>query len=123
MLPKVTSYILPKFVLIYCTCSEHGDEFLNRVGGLFRLNHWLLNALGVGHPSLASVFEASSRASFACKLTGAGGGGCAITLLRSSDPTDANVRSLVEELKALGFTTFVSGIGGAGVRWHDTFSS
>ena len=87
------------------------------------MNHWLLNSLGVGHPSLASVYDASSRAGVACKLTGAGGGGCAITLLSSPDQSASNVRSLVEELTTQGFTTFFSGIGGSGVRWHERFSS
>ena len=45
------------------------------------MNQHLLNALGVGHASLTAVVEASSVRGMACKLTGAGGGGCAITLL------------------------------------------
>lgn len=51
-------------------------------GELMSFNHGLLNAMGVGHPALTKVFEASSRhGGMACKLTGAGGGGCAITLV------------------------------------------
>jgi GHMP kinases C terminal len=45
------------------------------------MNHHLLCALGVGHPSLSTVVNASDECGMACKLTGAGGGGCAITLL------------------------------------------
>jgi mevalonate kinase len=46
------------------------------------INHDLLCALGVGHPSLTAVRETStSCGGRACKLTGAGGGGCAVTLL------------------------------------------
>lgn len=59
------------------------------------MNHHLLNAVGVGHPALTAVVEAAATAGaagkgegegegsfpgFACKLTGAGGGGCAIIL-------------------------------------------
>lgn len=60
------------------------------------MNHHLLCAVGVGHPALTAVVEAAAAASsaaggsagngngtgegFAAKLTGAGGGGCAIVL-------------------------------------------
>ncbi len=49
------------------------------------MNHHLLNALGVGHPSLTQVFEIAAAADCHAKLTGAGGGGCAIVLLPSGD--------------------------------------
>jgi mevalonate kinase len=45
------------------------------------INHHLLCAMGVSHPSLDVVFSRSLEAGFHCKLTGAGGGGCAITLI------------------------------------------
>ena len=48
---------------------------------LFLLNQHLLNAVGVGHPVLGRVCEMASRAGLAAKLTGAGGGGCAIVLV------------------------------------------
>lgn len=51
-------------------------------GKLMNMNHGLLCALGVGHPALTKVAEISAKhGSMACKLTGAGGGGCAITLV------------------------------------------
>lgn len=49
-----------------------------------RLNHSLLNAIGVGHAALDAVVGAAAEKGFACKLTGAGGGGCAVVL--SSEP-------------------------------------
>lgn len=54
-------------------------------GDLMAMNHHLLNAVGVGHPALTAVVDAAASAGphtggFACKLTGAGGGGCAIIL-------------------------------------------
>ena len=38
-------------------------------------------AVGVGHPSLTTVVEESAVCGMSAKLTGAGGGGCAITLV------------------------------------------
>jgi hypothetical protein len=49
-------------------------------GELMAMNHGLLCAVGVGHPALSAVVAEAADAGFACKLTGAGGGGCAIIL-------------------------------------------
>lgn len=48
---------------------------------LFTVNHHLLNALGVGHVSLDRVCHLLAEFGLAAKLTGGGGGGCAIALL------------------------------------------
>lgn len=46
------------------------------------LNHHLLTGgLGVGHKTLDEIREISGGYLFHSKLTGAGGGGCAITLI------------------------------------------
>jgi len=37
--------------------------------------------IGVSHPALDSICDISARHGFVSKLTGAGGGGCAYTLL------------------------------------------
>jgi mevalonate kinase len=49
---------------------------------LVDVNHSLLAALGVSHPALEKVREISSKLGLKSKLTGAGGGGCALTLIR-----------------------------------------
>ena len=102
------------------------ESFLNRLSILFTMNHNLLCGLGVGHSTLTSVFEASQIAGLASKLTGAGGGGCAITLLRSTSSGTSEdhgtyllkVQQLKESLQLLGFEYFSSTVGGPGVKWH-----
>jgi len=47
---------------------------------LFNINHNLLCALGVSHPSLDTIVAEANKAGFPSKLTGAGGGGCALIL-------------------------------------------
>lgn len=65
-------------------CRQHSLE-APRVARLVALNHALLRALGVSHPALEEVDAASRAANAAAtKLTGAGGGGCAITLLHDA---------------------------------------
>eukprot|EP00604_Paraphysomonas_vestita_P001849 CAMPEP_0174821790 /NCGR_PEP_ID=MMETSP1107-20130205/9287_1 /TAXON_ID=36770 /ORGANISM="Paraphysomonas vestita, Strain GFlagA" /LENGTH=161 /DNA_ID=CAMNT_0016039183 /DNA_START=1149 /DNA_END=1631 /DNA_ORIENTATION=- len=49
------------------------------------------------------------------KLTGAGGGGCAITLITG---TDQELQQLRDALWELGFDTYISKVGGYGVKWH-----
>lgn len=48
---------------------------------MIRVNQSLLDAIGVGHPALTSVVEISAAGGYSGKLTGAGGGGCALTLI------------------------------------------
>lgn len=51
---------------------------------LMELNHNLLNAMGVGHPTLDQIVAVTKRHGFYSKLTGAGGGGCAFVLVPPS---------------------------------------
>ena len=94
------------------------DELVEEIGALFRINQDLLNAIGVGHAALNAVTEASQAQGFPCKLTGAGGGGCAITLLQSGIGSHAKIDALKKSLADFGFETFHSAIAGDGVRWH-----
>jgi len=48
---------------------------------LIDINGHVLNALGVGHPSLDTVHSIALRHGLHAKLTGAGGGGCAFALI------------------------------------------
>ena len=45
------------------------------------MNQHLLNALGVGHAALDRVCATALERGLAAKLTGAGGGGCALVLI------------------------------------------
>lgn len=94
-------------------------ETVQEMSQLVRINHCLLNAMGVGHAALDEVFAVSARHGFACKLTGAGGGGCAISLLDDTKDTwEADREKLRQEIDGLGYDTFLSSIGGEGLLWH-----
>lgn len=71
--------------------------------------------LGVGHITLDKVCKITFSYGFHTKLTGAGGGGCAITLLHpdTSPELISNLSSLLEKE---GFQCFQVEIGGDGVK-------
>ena len=84
---------------------------------LVTINQSLLRALGVGHAALDSVCRITGVHGLASKLTGAGGGGCAMTLLGAATPVAA-VGAVVRELEAEGFECFETNAGGPGVLLH-----
>lgn len=58
------------------------------------MNHALLNSIGVGHPVLDRVVSLAAQHQLnGAKLTGAGGGGCALVLLPPPADTVADVGS------------------------------
>jgi len=48
---------------------------------LMEMNHGLLQCMGVSHASIETVLRTTLKYKLASKLTGAGGGGCVLTLL------------------------------------------
>ncbi|ODQ82623.1 hypothetical protein BABINDRAFT_29989 [Babjeviella inositovora NRRL Y-12698] len=79
------------------------------------INHGLLVAIGVSHPKLEKVkMLADEMAIGQTKLTGAGGGGCAITLL-NDEVSEENIEKLTLLYKEEGFETYETTLGGKGV--------
>ncbi|KAF8443597.1 mevalonate kinase [Terfezia claveryi] len=88
---------------------------LIRLGELIRINHGLLVSLGVSHPRLERIRELVDHAGIGwTKLTGAGGGGCSITLLKPG-VKKARMDALVEKLNEEGFEKYATTLGGDGV--------
>lgn len=50
---------------------------------LMEMSQGLLQCMGVSHPSIETVLRTTLKYKLASKLTGAGGGGCVLTLLPS----------------------------------------
>jgi mevalonate kinase len=94
-------------------------ESLEHLGQLMTINHGLLAALGVSHPRLERIRELVDHEGIGwTKLTGAGGGGCAITLLKPNVPQE-QLRRLESRLDEEGFQKFETTLGcdGIGVLW------
>jgi len=90
-----------------------------QLGELFDTNHCLLNAIGVGHEALEAVCTiARRRGRLHAKLTGAGGGGCAICLI-DEGITDDEVDQVIEHLQRdLQATCVRISVGGEGLVNH-----
>ncbi|WPH03743.1 Hypothetical protein R9X50_00662600 [Acrodontium crateriforme] len=100
-------------------------ESIKHLGELMDINHGLLTSLGVSHPKLERLRYLVDQAGVGwTKLTGAGGGGCAITLLKPPSPDEASkapdsssaaLRDLQQNLQEEGFEIFDTTLGGDGV--------
>ncbi|KAJ5128699.1 Mevalonate kinase [Penicillium atrosanguineum] len=121
--PIVTETILNAIDEVTCSARrliespdfEVNDDTLDQLGTLIRINHGFLVSLGVSHPRLERIRELVDYANIGwTKLTGAGGGGCAITLLKPGVKPEA-VRELKKKLAEEGFNKYETTLGGDGV--------
>ncbi|CAM8911424.1 unnamed protein product [Rhodiola kirilowii] len=80
-----------------------------KIEELMEMNQGLLQCMGVSHASIETVLRTTLKYKLASKLTGAGGGGCVLTLL----PTllsNTIADKVMAELEFCGFE--------CSVRWH-----
>ncbi|KAM3430126.1 hypothetical protein NHJ13734_007887 [Beauveria thailandica] len=95
--------------------DEEKEESLQKVGELMNINHGLLVSLGVSHPRLERVRELIDHEGIGwTKLTGAGGGGCSITLLRPGVDR-AKVVKMEKHMENENYAMFETTLGGDGV--------
>lgn len=128
--PSIMTPVLDSVDAISCTCervlSEMTSEPItgehyNILEELIDINQHHLNVMGVGHPALDTLCRVTLARGLHSKLTGAGGGGCGITLLRPE--TDSFVvQATSQDLKDCGFDCWETSIGGPGVQQHSPLS-
>ena len=107
--------------------SSSDPEALERLGELIMINHGLLVSLGVSHPKLERIRALIDHMGVGwTKLTGAGGGGCAITVLKSmtaggvkngdsSNKAQNNMAALTSRIRDEGFESYETTLAGDGV--------
>ncbi|WBW74151.1 mevalonate kinase Erg12 [Schizosaccharomyces osmophilus] len=83
------------------------------LGELIFINQKMLEALNVSHVTIDRVINAT-KVIGPTKLTGAGGGGCTVTL-RNTDCSNEMFENAITELSALKNSVYDSQLGGPGV--------
>eukprot|EP01133_Synstelium_polycarpum_P008388 gene8388-9867_t len=102
------------------SANQDQDQLQNSIELMIDMNQALLSGcFGVGHDTLDTVVSVSKSFGFHSKLTGAGGGGCAFTLLKPSTDKET-VDRLKDALKSKGFDSWEATIGDQGVTIHST---
>lgn len=122
--PEVTDMLLDSIdrvtqaaldLIIHDDFNPGSLDSLQQLGNLTRINHGLLVALGVSHPKLERVRELIDHAGVGwTKLTGAGGGGCTITILKAGVATEM-LHKVEHDVDAEGFARYETLLGGEGV--------
>ncbi|XP_018008105.1 mevalonate kinase-like [Hyalella azteca] len=87
------------------------------LGNLITINHSLLCALGVSHPSLEKVVQLADEFGLPAKLTGAGGGGFAYILLPKHRKADA-LKQCMNALLELNYQAWIVDLGVPGLCLH-----
>ncbi|KAM6247188.1 mevalonate kinase [Porphyrio hochstetteri] len=101
--------------------ANPSPEYYPVLEELFDINQHHLNVIGVGHPSLDRLCRVTASHGLHSKLTGAGGGGCGITLLRP-DTSPLAVEAAKRDLCACGFECWETNMGAPGVTLHSSSS-
>lgn len=113
--PDIITPVLNSMDSIACKASQilsQNEPDFQSVASLIDINQGLLQSLGVSHETIAKICLLSEQLNIGpTKLTGAGGGGCTLTLIQ--DPT--NLQKFKETLSdAYGFDTIETQLGGDG---------
>ena len=122
--PQITNLVLEAIDKITESASDivtsedfdgHDLRSIRPLGELFNVNHGLLAALGVSHPKLERIRELTDISNIGwTKLTGAGGGGCTVTLMKP-DVDSSSLAALEAKLVKEGFERYETVLGGDGV--------
>ncbi|KAJ6790681.1 mevalonate kinase-like [Iris pallida] len=86
-----------------------------KIEELMEMNQGLLQCMGVSHASIEAVLRTTLKYKLASKLTGAGGGGCVLTLLPTLLCNTVAERA-IDELEAGGFQCLKAEVGGKGLE-------
>ncbi|XP_024360611.1 mevalonate kinase isoform X1 [Physcomitrium patens] len=86
-----------------------------RLQELVDMNQGLLQGIGVSHLSIESICQITAAYRLSSKLTGAGGGGCVLTLLPHK-LSSTSVELVKVDIEGKGFSCFEAVIGGNGVQ-------
>jgi mevalonate kinase len=87
------------------------ENNLNKLGSLMLKNHDLLKQIGVSTEKIDSLVKEAKKTSHGAKITGAGGGGCIISLV-----DDFNKKNTLDNLRKIS-DCFIAKIDYSGLRY------
>ncbi|KAL7753654.1 Mevalonate kinase [Sorochytrium milnesiophthora] len=123
--PTVVDPMLDAIHNISTSCCKvfeqdlHAMQRHEQLAQLVAMNQHLLAALGMSHPAIDTAVQQTTKLGFPSKLTGAGGGGCVLTLL--PDDVDEQAVSQLRDVlqQEHGFDVFETELGCRGVHFHN----
>ncbi|KAL0979706.1 hypothetical protein UPYG_G00188500 [Umbra pygmaea] len=124
--PSIINPVLDSVDAISSTCEQTLSEMASDtptpehydvLEELIDINQHQLNVMGVGHPAIDRLCGITLARGLHSKLTGAGGGGCGITLLRP-ETEHSVVLNTIQDLRDCGYDCWETRIGAAGVQQH-----
>uniref|UniRef100_A0A8P0P2A2 Mevalonate kinase n=1 Tax=Canis lupus familiaris TaxID=9615 RepID=A0A8P0P2A2_CANLF len=126
--PEIVAPLLTSINAISLECERTLEEMASApapehylvLEELIDINQHHLNALGVGHASLDQLCQVTMAHGLHSKLTGAGGGGCGITL--RPDLEQPKVEAMKQALTSCGFDCWETRIGAPGISIHSAAS-
>ncbi|KAI7738574.1 hypothetical protein M8C21_032645 [Ambrosia artemisiifolia] len=113
-------FISNEFASIIQSTSCSDDEIVQkeqRIRELMEMNQGLLQCMGVSHASIETVLKTTCKYQLTSKLTGAGGGGCVLTLLPALLSATV-IDKVIRELEECGFQCLIAEIGGNGLEFR-----
>lgn len=87
-----------------------------KLAELMEMNQGLLQCMGVSHCSIETVLRTTLKYNLVSKLTGAGGGGCVLTLIPTPLPKLV-LEKTIADLESNGFRCFQVEVGGRGLQF------
>ncbi|CAH1435158.1 unnamed protein product [Lactuca virosa] len=108
-------FISNEFASILQSSSDDHLQKEQKVEELMQMNQGLLQCMGVSHASIETVLRTTLKYKLTSKLTGAGGGGCVLTLLPSLLSSTV-IDKVIGELEECGFQCLIAEIGGNGLE-------
>ncbi len=89
------------------------ENNIHKLGQLMNINQGYLDSIGVGHEFLSRLIWVSrNNGALGAKLTGAGGGGCMIALIRDN----REAIQISDKLKSMGADVYIASMSVEGVR-------
>jgi mevalonate kinase len=102
--------IVDQFIDTFKGSTSSFELISTKIDELININQGLLTSIGTSHSKLDDIIKIANDFDYSCKLTGAGGGGCAYIPLKTSND------DLISNLTKHNFKSFTTKFGSSGVK-------